>query len=76
MAEVVTPASGIWDLVILAIVAFFTLASAALPLAALKQWQGSWRSAAMLPLGVLGAWVLFIILARLQNGDSHQLWAL
>ena len=64
----------IWNLVIALIVLIFTVASAALPLAAMKQWKGKWSIAAAFPLAVLGAWVTIIVLAKLQSFDSHRLW--
>ena len=42
-----------WNLVIALIVIVFTAASAALPVAAARQWQSSWSVAAKIPLVLL-----------------------
>lgn len=63
-----------WNLVIAIIVLAVTLSSAALPLAALRQWQGNWRIVAVAPLCVLGLWIAIIVLSRLTYPDSHRLW--
>jgi hypothetical protein len=63
-----------WNLVIAVIVLAATLASAALPLAAWRQWQESWRLAALAPLLVLALWVGIIVLSRLSDPNSHRLW--
>jgi len=69
-------APWIWNLVIAVIVLAATAASAALPLAALKQWQGSWRVGAAIPLLILAIWVALILVSRLGDGQGHQLWPL
>lgn len=69
-------AAWIWNLVIAVIVLAATAASAALPLAALKQWRGSWRVAAAAPLLLLGSWIGLIMLSRLGDGQGHRLWPL
>ena len=63
-----------WNLVIAMIVMLVTLASAALPAAALKQWQGGWFVAAVAPLAILALWCAVIFLSRLDNPNSHRLW--
>ena len=63
-----------WNFVISVIVLAALLASAALPLAALRQWSGGWRIAAILPLALLVLWVAVIILSRLTDSNSHRLW--
>lgn len=63
-----------WNMVIAIIVLGTLLASAALPVAALRQWPGRWRYFAGFPLVVLAVWVLLIVLARLGDTDSHRLW--
>ena len=65
----------VWNLVIALIVIVFTLASAALPLAAARQWQHSWSLAAKFPLFILVVWVLVIVVAKFQSIDSHRLWS-
>ena len=63
-----------WNLVIAIIVLGTLLASAALPVAALRQWQGRWRYFAAFPLAVLAVWVGLILTARLGDSNSHRLW--
>ena len=67
-------AEWFWNLVISLIVITISAASAALPLAAIKQWTGSWRIAATVPLVVLLLWVTIIVVARLDSSDAHRLW--
>ena len=64
-----------WNLVIALIVIIFTMASAALPIAATRQWKNAWSTAAKVPLFVLVIWILVIIVGRLQSADSHNLWS-
>ena len=63
-----------WNMVIAIIVLGTLLASAALPVAALRQWQGRWRYFAAFPLAVLAVWVGQIVTARLGDSNSHRLW--
>lgn len=63
-----------WNLVIALIVMLVTMASAALPLAALRQWHGGWFMTAAAPLAVLVLWGSLIFLSRLDNPNSHRLW--
>lgn len=63
-----------WNFVISLIVLAALLASAALPLAALRQWSGGWRIAALLPLALLVLWVAVIALSRMTDSNSHRLW--
>ena len=64
-----------WNLVIALIVIIFTMASAALPVAATRQWKNAWSTAAKVPLFVLVIWILVIIVGKLQSADSHNLWS-
>jgi len=64
-----------WNLVIALIVIIFTMASAALPVAATRQWKNEWSTAAKVPLFVLVIWILVIIVGKLQSADSHNLWS-
>ena len=64
-----------WNLVIALIVIIFTMASAALPIAATRQWKNAWSTAAKVPLCALGIWILVIIVGKLQSADSHNLWS-
>ena len=63
-----------WNLVISIIVLAATLASAALPLAAVRQWPKGWRLTALFPLIILAIWVAVIVLGRMANPNSHRLW--
>ncbi len=63
-----------WNLIIALIVMLVTVASAALPVAALKQWQSSWFFAAAAPLVILALWCGVIFLSRIDNPNSHRLW--
>ena len=63
-----------WNLVISLIVMLVTLSSAALPLAALRQWRGGWFMASAAPLAILAFWCAAIFLSRMENPNSHRLW--
>ena len=63
-----------WNLLIALIVLLVTAASAALTLAAIKQWSRGWRIGATIPLLVLLAWLIVIAVSRLLSEESHQLW--
>ena len=63
-----------WNMVIAIIVLGTLLASAALPMAALRQWPGRWRYFAAFPLVVLAVWVGLIVTARVGDTNSHRLW--
>ncbi len=63
-----------WNFVIALIVLAALLSSVALPLAALRQWTGGWRIAALAPLLVLGLWVGVIAISRMSDSNSHRLW--
>ena len=64
-----------WNLVIALIVIIFTMASAALPIAAMRQWKNACSTAAKVPLFVLVIWMLVIIVGKIQSADSHNLWS-
>lgn len=63
-----------WNMAIAIIVLGTLLASAALPMAALRQWPGRWRYFAAFPLVVLAVWVGLIVTARVGDTNSHRLW--
>ncbi|MFT4887481.1 MAG: cytochrome c biogenesis factor [Pseudohongiellaceae bacterium] len=66
-----------WNLVIALIVICATLASAALCIAAYRNWpQKSWRLGALAPAGVLALMLVIIAFARLGDNISHELWPL
>lgn len=60
-----------WNLVIALVVLVFTVASAALPIAALRQWTGLWRYVAALPLLFLLLWAALIVASKLLIPGSH-----
>lgn len=66
-----------WDLVIALIVISATLASAALCIAAFRNWpQKGWRWGALVPVGVLALMLVIIGFARTGESLSHELWPL
>ncbi len=64
----------LWNLFIALIVLLVTAASAALPLAAIKQWNRHWRIGAAIPLLVLLIWLAVIAVSRSLSDETHQLW--
>lgn len=50
------------------------LAGFVAPLWAVRRWQGGWRVAAMLPLGLMGFVVLRIVVETAIDPTSHNLW--
>ena len=63
-----------WNFVIAVIVLATLIASAALPIAALRQWPGRWRYFAMFPLAALILQLAVIVTGRLDDLGSHRLW--
>lgn len=63
-----------WNFVIAVIVLATLIASAALPVAALRQWPGRWRYLAMFPLAALMLLLAVIVTGRLDDPGSHRLW--
>ena len=63
-----------WNFIIAVIVLATLIASAALPVAALRQWPGRWRYFAMLPLAALILQLTVIVTDRLDDLGSHRLW--
>lgn len=74
--EAVSSGDWLWNVLIAVMVLLVCASSAALSLAAIRQWAGNWRYAAATPLGVLLIWLLLIVLSRLIAVDSHPLWPL
>jgi hypothetical protein len=66
--------SLIWDLSIATIVLLATLASAVLPIAAIRQWPKKWRFSALFPLIVLVLWLGLIGISKAVDSSSHMLW--
>lgn len=75
-AEDVSASDPVWGVIIALVVLVFTVASAALPLAACRQWTGAWRGAAIFPLAALGLWIAAIVLGKLGSALAHPLWPL
>lgn len=66
-----------WNLVIALIVISATLASAALCVAAYRNWpQKGWRWGALVPVGILVLMLVVIAFARTGENLSHELWPL
>ena len=63
-----------WNFIIAVIVLATLIASAALPVAALRQWPGRWRYFAMFPLAALILQLAVIVTGRLDDPGSHRLW--
>ena len=70
------PTGAGWNLVIAIMVLVFALASAVLNLAAWRQWQGRWRTAALFPMALLLAWVALLVVDQMDGQSAHPLWAL
>ena len=65
-----------WDMVIALIVLLGALASAALPIAAFRNWTNRWRWGALFPFAVLLAWGSIIVAAKVMDPSAHGLWPL
>lgn len=70
------PADNHWGIIITLLVFVVAGASAALSVAAIKQWQQSWKLIASLPLVGLLLWLLIISISKVITPNSHELWAL
>jgi hypothetical protein len=66
----------IWVYVIIGFVLATLACSAALPLAAIRQWSGAWKACAISPLIALAVWVGFILTAKQLDQSAHPLWML
>lgn len=69
-------AAWFWNMVIALIVLAAALASAALPIAAFRNWPNRWRWGAVFPFAVLLVWSSIIVAAKLINPQAHGLWPL
>jgi hypothetical protein len=65
----------LWDTVMLVIVFLTLSSSAALTVAAWRQWQRGWRLVAALPLVILVLWSGWIVGARTIDSEAHTLWS-
>jgi len=66
----------LWSLLVDFFMLAVCVASAALSIAAQKQWKSYWRWSALFPLLILGIWVAIIIMSRLLDENTHRLWQL
>ena len=74
--EISAPTRAIWNFVIAILVISISAGSAALPIAAIKQWHGNWRISAIIPIAVLVLLIVIIVTAQIGNPQSHRLWSL
>lgn len=65
----------IWNTLMLAIVLLTTASSAALSVAAWRQWQAGWRLVAALPIAALLVWVAWVSVSRYLDPNAHSLWS-
>lgn len=65
-----------WNLVMTVIVVLVAAGSAVLPVSALRYWAGYWKLVAAMPLLLLGFWCSWIVVAKLLDPVSHELWLL
>lgn len=65
-----------WNFIIAVFVIAVSSGSAALPVAAMKQWSGNWRIAAIVPIAILMLWIAIIVIGRIESPESHRLWTL
>lgn len=56
------------------VVLLLALAGIAAPVLAIRRWQGGWRLAAVVPLGLLGFVILRIVAGTTVDPTSHNLW--
>jgi thiol:disulfide interchange protein len=70
------PTDGYWGITITLLVFVVAGASAALSIAATRQWQQNWKLVAGLPLLGLLAWLLIISISKVLIPGSHELWTL
>ena len=74
--DISPPTRAIWNFVIAILVISISAGSAALPIAAIKQWHGNWRISAIIPIAVLVLLIVIIVIAQIGNPQSHRLWSL
>jgi len=71
-----TAASNTWNGVIIILVAAATAGSAALNIAAIRQWDRNWGLVSGLPLFGLLVWGVIIIVSKQLSTEAHNLWLL
>jgi len=65
----------LWDTVMLIIVFLTLTSSAALTIAAWRQWRRGWRLVAAFPIAMLVLWSGWIVGARTIDPAAHALWS-
>jgi hypothetical protein len=65
----------LWDTVMLIIVFLTLTSSAALTIAAWRQWRRGWRLVAAFPIAILVLWSGWIVGARTIDPAAHALWS-
>ena len=65
----------LWDTVMLILVFLTLTSSAALSLAAWRQWRNGWRLVAAFPIAMLVLWSGWIVGARTIDSEAHTLWS-
>ena len=74
-ADAAEPAS-IWNILIALIVLAATAGSAALNIAAIRNWDRNWGLVSGLPLAGLLLWCLLIVVGISMDAGAHGLWPL
>lgn len=59
---------------LLGVVLLLIIGSIAWPIRAVRRWRGGWRTAALVPLAVMGFVVLRILVGTSMDPTSHNLW--
>lgn len=59
---------------LLGVVLLVIIGAIAWPIRAVRRWRGGWRTAALVPLAVMGFVVLRIFVGTLMDPTSHNLW--
>jgi hypothetical protein len=74
-AQAAEDALPLWDAAMLVIIFLTLSSSAALTLAAWRQWRGGWRLVAAFPIAALVLWCGWIIGSRSVDPAAHALWS-
>lgn len=69
-----TPGGAGIAFALMGIMLVLLVVAVAWPIRALRRWEGGWRIASMLPLGVIGFVVLRIVIGTAIDPTSHNLW--
>lgn len=68
--------ADLWNLLIGLVVLASTAGSAALNIAAIRQWDRNWGLVSGLPMAGLLLWCLLIVVTRTMDAEAHELWQL